>query len=254
MGKFQDVLQTEIEGILPLPLLHTCDAYSFRAILENMKLLPQMCDVFNINLLYTYYGIPSYRTNYGLATRNSAYFPICIILDTDKSPKFHKIYPFDSGAFEKKPELKQTFFHHQTDILDFELDASISSAMQVIKTFYQSNDNYIFEKPDINKEFSHFDFEALSYKNLISDETNNEIDSRASSIEIIFNEEITLSKSTVQQIIIPNCFKDDKKISSLINEKLGIDESLGYSTFRGSPKEYFGQIRNEYLDFIKQKK
>lgn len=55
MGKFQEVLQTEIDELVTLPLLHTCDAYSLRSILENKKLIPQKCDVFNnLELLYTY--------------------------------------------------------------------------------------------------------------------------------------------------------------------------------------------------------
>lgn len=250
MSKFQEVLTTEVDDIQLLPLLHTCDAYSLRRILESMRLKPQLCDVFKLDLLYTYYGVPSYRSKYDKATKNTAYYPICIILDSSQFNNFHKIFPFDSGAFVKLPEVKDTFFHHQTAIEDFELERNISSAMKVIKTFYESNENYIYEKPNSSKEFSLLDFEALSYKNLISNENNGKLDDRASSIEIIFDEDIVLNTSTVKQIIIPNVFKDDSKVCSLLENNFGVKEALGYSTFKGMPREYFGQIRQLYLQFL----
>lgn len=251
MSKFQDVLISEVDEIGNLPLLHTCDAFALRSILESMTLIPKKCDVFSLDLLYTYYGLPSYRPNYEKSTTNPAYYMICLILASEKFDTFHKVYPFDSGAFEKLPLMKETFFHNQSKILDFELENSIQSAKKVIKTFYETNDNYLAQHPKISKKFSQFDFEAISYSNLIGDQTNNILDNRASSIEIIFDKEIILNKDTVKQIIIPNCFKDDLKIMSLLKEKFGIDDPIGYSTFRGSPKEYFGLIRTEYLNFLK---
>jgi hypothetical protein len=251
MSKFQDVLINEIDGIISLPLLHTCDAFSLRSILESMTLIPKKCDVFNLDLLYTYYGLPSYRTNFEKSTINPAYYMICIILESDKFSDFYKIYPFDSGAFEKLPEMKERFFHHQSDILEFEIESSISSVKKVIKTFYDTNDNYIAQNPQITKEFSQFDFEAMSYSNLINNKTDGILDDRASSIEIIFDRNIPLNKNTVKQVIIPNCFKDDPKIMSLLKDNFNIDIPLGYNTHRGSPKEFFGLIRTEYLNFLK---
>lgn len=251
MGKFQDVLLNEVDDIITLPLLHTCDAFSLRSILESMTLIPKQCNVFSLDLLYTYYGLPSYRPNFEKSTSNPAYFMICIILESDQFNDFHKIYPFDSGAFEKLPEMKERFFHHQSSILEFELESSILSAKKVIKTFYDTNDNYLAQHPKISKKFSQFDFEAISYSNLIENQTNGLLDDRASSIEIIFDKKIPLNKNTVKQIIIPNCFKDDTKIMSLIKSNFNIDNPLGYNTFRGNPKEYFGLIRSEYLNFLK---
>ncbi len=250
MSKFQEVLLDEVDDILTLPLLHTCDAFSLRSILEGMVLIPKLCDVFSLELLYTYYGLPSYRPHYDKATANPAYFMICIILDSEKFKDFHKVYPFDSGAFEKLPEMRDSFFHHQSQILDFECKNSIDGAKSVIKTFYETNDNYLAQLPKISKHFSPFDFEAISYSNLIQQQTNSILDDRASSIEIIFDKEILLTKDTVKQIIIPNNFKDDTKIRDLIKANFDIEDPIGYSTFRGNPKEYHGLIRNEYLNFL----
>jgi hypothetical protein len=176
---------------------------------------------------------------------------ICFILESEQFNDFHKIYPFDSGAFHKVPEMKENFFHDKTEILEFELDTKILSAKKVIKTFYETNKNYLNQQPKPSKEFSIIDFEANGYNNLINNNADGILDDRASSIEVIFDKKIVLSKETVKQIIIPNCFKDDEKVSSLIKDNFGLEEPLGYGTSRGNPNESFGQIRTEYFNFIK---
>lgn len=250
MSKFYDILVDDIHDIETLPLLHTCDAFSLREILNDMELVPQLCDVFSLDLLYTYYGIPSYRSNYKLATTNPAFHMICLILDADNLTNLHKSFPFDSGAFEKLPEMKSKYFHPKQKIIDFELDNSVGGAKKVIKTFYETNQNYISQKPNPTKEFSQFDFEALSYKNLIQQKSNSEIDDRSSSIEMIFNENIPLNSKTVKQLIIPNVFKDDKKVMEIIKTNFNIDDPIGYDTFRGCPIESFGLIRSEYFKYL----
>lgn len=251
MSKFQDVLIDDVNDIVALPLLHTCDAFALRSILQEMALQPQLCNVFSLDLLYTYYGIPSYRPNYGMATQHPAFFMICIILDSEKVKEFYKVYPFDSGAFEKLPKMKETFFHPENKILDFEINNSLDGAKSIIKTFYETNENYLLQKPKVSKRFSQFDFEAISYENLITKKENSVLDDRTSSIEIIFDKQIPLTKETVKQIIIPNSFKDDDKVMEIIKLTLDIDEPIGYNTYRGCPKENFGLIRSEYFNFIK---
>lgn len=249
-SKFQEALVEDVNDIISLPLLHTCDAFSLRNIIDNMALHPQLCDVFSLDLLYTYYGLPSYRSNYSLATTNPALHMVCIILDSEKIKEIHKVYPFDSGAFEKLAEMKGTYFHPKNNILDFELDNSLDGAKRVIKTFYETNENYLSQTPKFYENFSPFDFEAINYQNLINQKGNSILDDRTSSIEIIFDKKIPLTKDTVKQIIIPNVFKDDIKIRSLIKDKLDIDDPIGYSTFRGNPRDNFGVIRNEYFNFV----
>lgn len=252
MSKFQETLKNDIDGLITLPLLHTCDAYSLRSIIENKRLIPQKCDVFeNSDLLYTYYGVPSYRLNLEGSTLNPAYHMICIILETSYFKNIHKVFPFDTGSFVKFKEIKETYFHHKTNVLDFELENNIDSAKKVIKTFYNSNKNYLSKNPqDSIGQFSQFDFEAIGYSELISERNHNKFDDRESSIEIIFDKELNLNSSSVKQIIIPNRFADDKKIMSLINQNFNIETPIVYDTVRGNPNEYIGLIRSKYLEFI----
>ncbi|AWM14205.1 hypothetical protein DI487_10310 [Flavobacterium sediminis] len=251
MSRFERVLAEEIDGLKNLPLLHTCDAYRFRNILEEMILKPSLCDVFNTDLLYTYYGLPSYRVQLNKATNNPAHYMVCFILNSEDKSAFAKVYPFDSGAFCKLNEIKEKFFHEETKIDDFELTGSIISAKKVIKTFYNTNDNYLNQTPSLTKELSQLDFEAHGYNNLISDNSSSRIDDRASSIEVLFDTGFNLDKSSVNQIIIPKCFRDDEYAMKLVKENLGIENPLTYNTHRGNPSEFFGLLRQEYFKFLK---
>jgi len=60
MARFQEVLKDVVGNLKILPILHSCDGYNFRSILEDEYLKPNMCEVFKDDYLYTYYGIPSY--------------------------------------------------------------------------------------------------------------------------------------------------------------------------------------------------
>lgn len=250
MSRFESILVDEIDELNNLPLLHTCDAYKFRSIVEELILKPTTCDVFNTELLYAYYGLPSYRIKNNKATNNPAHYMTCFILNTEASDTFSKIYPFDSGAFFKLNEIKENFFHNDTKIDDFELSGSISSAKKVIKTFYKTNENYLKQTPLLTKELSYLDFEANGYKNLISFNGSSSFDDRASSIEVLFDKEIKLNKKSVKQIIIPKCFKDDEYAMKLIKEKFDIEIPLTYDTHKGNPSEFFGLLRNEYFKFL----
>jgi hypothetical protein len=250
MGKFESALDLDIEGIETLPLLHTCDARTFVKVIEDLKLKIRLCDVFKKDLLYTFYGTPSYKLKMTGSTGDQSHFMVCFILDTTKVKDFYKIYPFDSGAFEKLNAVKQIYFHKDTSIEDFALKNCLSSPKRVIKTFYNNNKNYISKKPQ-RITFPASNYDANQYNVLINDETTGEIDERTSSIEVIFNTDISLSEGIVKQIIIPNNFKDDKILMDLIKRELNISEPIGYETVRGNPNEYFGLIRHLYLEFLK---
>lgn len=249
MNRFENILSNETQNIDSLPLLHTCDAFAFRSILEELVLKPTMCDVFKTNLLYTYYGLPSYRTSYDKPTSSASNYMICFILESENTSNVSKVFPFDSGAFVKYETIKDSYFHKNTKIDDFELSGNINSAKRIIKTFYSSNENYIKQTPTQNV-FPILEFEAEGYNNLISSKANSNFDDRTSSIEVLFDNEILLEKKTVKQLIIPKCFKDDVYAMELIKEKFEIETPLTYNTHRGSPREFFGLLRSEYLTFL----
>lgn len=64
MKLFRDCLLPDVEDIQLLPLLHNCSAEVFVKILKSGALKITDCNVFDEQLLYAYYGLPSYRLSY----------------------------------------------------------------------------------------------------------------------------------------------------------------------------------------------
>ncbi|MEZ4859045.1 MAG: hypothetical protein R2781_09565 [Flavobacteriaceae bacterium] len=255
MSRFNDSIKNVDGNSKILPILHSCDAYTFRSILESEILKPKLCPNFNEEYLYTYYGIPSYRKPLEEATKNLAFFPVCFILDYNEIPKLSRLHPFDTGAFFKIPEIKREYFHPNMEISDFELDPEIQNAVKVVEKFYTSNKKYIENSPSINADnFEESEFEARSYTSLISGQANTNYDNRVSTIEMIFNEKISLTIKSFVQVIMPNSFLGDFKIMSKLKDDFKIPEPLTYYTLKGNPIENFGSVYNEYRKFIELNK
>lgn len=254
MTKFKEALINVDGNLKILPVLHSCDGYGFRSILESGYLKPDMCEYFNKEYLYAYYGIPSYRKSFKDSTNNPVFFPVCLILDYSKLPSIDRLHPFDTGAFFKIPEIKNDFFHSKMEISDFELDANIADASRVVKKFYADNKNYVENKPFAKTEdFRQTEFEARSYTSLISSEANTKYDNRVSTIELIYKNPIQLNGGALMQVIIPHSFLDDPFIKTKLTNDFKIDSPLTYYTLRGNPREYFGSIYNEYRRFSDSK-
>ncbi|MCW3123184.1 MAG: hypothetical protein JWQ38_2676 [Flavipsychrobacter sp.] len=252
MARFQQVLKDVDDNLKVLPVLHSCDGYGFRAILESEFLKPDLCDFFNVEYLYAYYGIPSYRKSIKEATKNNAFYPVCFILDNSKLPPMDKLHPFDTGAFFKIPEIKADFFHPKMEIADFELEAKINEASKIVKKFYTDNINYVENRPFAKvDDFMQTEFEARSYAALISSEANTKYDNRVSTIEFIYKNSILLNTGALIQVIMPHAFLDDVFIKTKLNDTFNINVPLTYYTLKGDPKEHFGSIYNEYRKFSK---
>lgn len=249
MKLFNDYLIPDIEDIRALPLLHNCSAEVFLEILKTGALKATDCKVFTEKLLYAYYGTPSYRLSFKGSTSKFSNFMVCFIIDGEKVNGLHRMYPFDSGAYKSMSEFRQIFVDEDTDIDDFRLNPVLDSAKRVIKTFYKSNKNYIEEKPDINIKIEDDQNSLGSYKKLIEYKKDSKFDSRKSTIELIFNKDIKLASGIIKQIIIPKNYLDDSEVIKLIKNKMGIDLPLTYRTCTGSPNDFFGAIREKYLDF-----
>lgn len=255
MNKFSEIILDVEPKIELLPLFHSCDTYGLRAILEDKKLITHQCDVFTSEkLLYCFYGKSSYRISLDGATNNLAYFPTCFILKTEALPKPRKVYPFDTGAFVKLDEIKKEFFHKNMDVNDFIVGHNIDSARALVETFYSTNRNYFNVAPTISEDdIPPFNLEARSYLQLIKEKRQARFDDRLSSIEIVFDEDIQVNEATVETIILPGAFYDDRQIKNKINNELQISSPILYNTHRGNPIEFHGLILSEIEKLLKTK-
>jgi len=250
---FSDVLNgVTTTGIETLPFLHSCDAYHFRKILQSQKLSPTLCDVFELEYLYMYYGIPSYRKAGKKPTGHYAHYPVCFIINIDYvntlSPK--RLFPFDSGAFKKMAEIREKYFYPEMEAEHFEIIPDIDNAKKIISRFYCSNANYIEKNVQIkNGDINSMNFEAQSYLSLISDNAETKFDNRVATIEFILDQEIELSEDSIFNIILPQAFLDDDQVEKLL-AKLNIQTPITYSTIKTSPGDFFSVIYDRYCEYM----
>ena len=182
MSRFNQYVKSALPYTPSLPLLHTCDGFHFRSIVDGQELRISPCDVFGENLLYLFYGRPSYRTAKDIkASVMPAFFPICIVLKPDSVSTPKRIVPFDSGAFEDGRFSEHMHPKMRRD--DFFLEPVPDMPSRLVSRFYGSNDAYFSGKPH-TIQIPPIEFEALSYYNLISSQNVSNYDDRNSSIEI----------------------------------------------------------------------
>lgn len=251
---FKDILTDVNSNLALLPILHTCSAKDLINILDEGKLSPAPCDVFEgKDYLYLYYGIPAYRLNFYKATGNPAAFPVCFIIDYEKTPDLNRLFPFDTGAFSRVPDFKDKYMDRDMQVEHFELHPYITEAPKLIEKFYTSNSNYVMRKKTVREEdIDVTNAEALSYFSIIQDITNGVLDNRISTMELLFNTEIELNNESLIHIIAPDRFIENTKIQNAL-DKLGVTSKAGYSHVPGNPNEYFGLIYNYYLSFLREK-
>ena len=251
MGRFNDFIKSVSPCDPSLPLLHTCDGYHFRNIVEAQELRTSPCKVFvGENLLYFFYGRPSYRTAKDLkASTLLAYFPVSIVLKSDSVPMPKRIAPFDTGAFEN--EKFSEHMHPGMRREDFLLEPTPDMPKRLVSRFYGSNTAYFSGKPQ-TIAIPPMEFEATSYYSLISSKNTSSSDDRNSAIEIQSETNLVLDSSKVILIVLPTSFMDDPGVNNRILSDWKCDFRI-YETYRSNPNEYIMSIYDEVAKYLLSK-
>jgi hypothetical protein len=196
-SKFVDV----VNGLAPvepcLPLVHTTSAPTFEYyIAESGQLKAKECPVYRKEeLVYLFYGKPSYRPKEAdIQHKDMLQFaPICIILDvpTGLAPK--RLMPFDSGAYHDKLIAREGHAHTSLPKEFFELP-TMDAASAVVGLFFGSNLKYFDEAPlqptPVDPTLNTC---VETYVSLINRTGSNQGDSRLTSIEVQFNQDVALA-------------------------------------------------------------
>lgn len=236
-----------------LPVTHKCDVYTFRTILDEGVLRTQECSVFKgEQLLYTYYGRPAYRIKTSKANSLLSYFPICLIFNTKRLGLPKKIYPFDSGAYQSLQSLREKYFHKKMTIQDFKLRTSKATGQRVVEAFYGDNQKYLNIKPKEKLSIPAGELEVLSYYSMITDNSTTDFDDRMSTLEYIYDKDVTISSGVLKGLVVPIDFLNDKAISELLIDKYKIDLIETYKTYRGDPVEYHSEVRTLAMKIIEK--
>jgi len=249
MTEFLEALKQRQNDIDLLPVFHNSDAYSFRSILKGRTIELNLCSVLKKDLTYVFYGKPSYRKQLGNSTSNYSKFPICFILNTENLPTPYKVYPFDSGLFSLNSEFRTKYFHPRMKLDDFEISKDTGTLKNFISTYFGNNKSYLHNNVNMIDGFGN-NYEALSYYNLIQAKEDDFFDDRVSTIEICYDSPIPLNVKTVNNIVCPSSFLDDKEIKSIIENELKISYPITYYSYRCNPLELHGIIREKAYNYL----
>lgn len=204
-----------------LPFMHSCEGYNGKKIIEGNELQATHCKVFDEELLYFFYGKPSYPVGEKNENKRTddLYCPVCFVVDPKKVSIF-RIFPFDSGAFEGKRYMD--FLHRGMKIEDFELENSIDSILAYISVVFDNNKNYIY---GISCKHESDYIEIDSFLNLLNAKGAFDIDERANTVEIISKENINI-KDVVECIILPKSLMKRNEIYEFI-----VNNNIQYKTY-----------------------
>lgn len=205
----------------PLPIMHSCEGFDFESIVENGKLRPSLCPVFNEELLYFFYGKPSYPVGEKEKVNRTDVMccPVCLIIDIEKIDIF-RAFPFDSGAFENKMYLQ--FLHRHMKIERFEIDNNCDAIRAYISLVFGNNWNYIH---GIAKETEAENTYVNALLKMLSANGGFEIDERSNTVEVLSKQCIDIEKE-VRGIVLPDELMRKKEISKFI-----IDNNIEYRTY-----------------------
>lgn len=234
-----------------LPLVHTTPALYTQKILQGGSIDPRPCDVFsNEWLSYFFVGRPAYKA----IGKDIMYWelPSCIIVDF-KNISAKRVYPFDSGAFQKGFVPNYARMH---DLSEFAIDNSINSIRKYIGTFFGSPQNYYMSKPvDMNVFMNRHKIlpTETSINALISllsgKRIFKEIDERRSAIEIQLEEKIDLVDGKVLAIVLPDTYLSDKKfIKSIENRNIDV---ITYTVYPIQNEFFYYAIYDKVFSYYK---
>ena len=232
-----------------LPLLHSCDCFACRQIIDCEKLEARHCKVFKENLLYFFYGKPAYPVSEKETKKRTAfeYCPVCFIVPCEKVAAY-RVFPFDTGALEAHKY--DDFWHHSMSLDNFELDNTVDGIRQYVEVFFGSNYNYIQGQASIEKATVDPYINGLT--SLLTANGAFEIDERARTIEVISRNDVPVN-TAVECIILPEILLREPEISKYLedNKIYHMEYSVRKLT---APSRYNEVVFQKAMEYIRMQK
>lgn len=247
--KFSRFLKRNAGGVLPtpLPMVHSSRCEFIDTLIAQPTLEPRQCPVLRKNLLYFFYGRPSYRPR-SAGVHDIEYCPICFVFRLPNSQSsLEKVFPFDSGAAADgryEPHIDRS------ELSAFELKPTLESARRTVQVVYGNNRDYFLGHPVAASNFSFQPGEAAErYFDLLTDPRIQNSDERRSSIEAISSDPTDLRKN-VLAVVLPERFLD--KMARPIIEDWGA-LPITYPVWEATcPAEYSRVIQQKLLEFFER--
>jgi len=232
-----------------LPLVHTCDGHTLREIISSKKIKPTLCPVFKEDLVYYFYGRPSYRMNdKGLAFNTSSVYPVCLIIHPEEVKGIARIFPFDSGAYAAG--LYSKYLHKNSKHDDYLFDLNYPFVQKFVKYFYDTNQNYFDGKSTIQRStIQPCAYELETIYSLINVAHGEGFDDRCYTIEVQSSSPAEINNSALKAIVIPDAIAGDSEVATYLYDNE--IEPIIYTTCRVAPSHLtplvIAKVREFYI-------
>jgi hypothetical protein len=224
-----------------LPLTHITKGITAQDIATESAVEPQLCPVFNIPLTYFFYGRAAYRVSGDGALKLEATFPFCFVFDPELMKQARKVYPFDTGAFEKR-----MYVHHlmeEMKIDDFAMLAKPDVANRLIKSVFAELNTYLAADRSRIRPADQIsepgDLHVRAYLELVGSMGRNEPDDRICTVEVILDKKIDLEKHLLALIVPHTLWNPKTKTDWLQSLAAGGATILTYESIPGRSPEYY---------------
>ncbi len=234
LSRLSDLVSIAAPALPVMPLFHTTDGFSFRAMCEDGRCKPQLCPVYNQDLTYLYYGIPGYSPNsINIPNSLSSLKLVTLIFNFNRLVQPVRIMPFDSGAMSN--DIFKRYLNPRSRLNDFLLRTSVLDIQRFVRFFYQSNENYYKDIVIESLDIPSGSFEAESYYHWCLDRGSAPYDIRRSCIEVQINMDLLIDENVLMACIVPEDLADmDSYINIVSNTTI---ETLTYTSYRAQPLE-----------------
>lgn len=255
MDKVSDVSNYVSQQSVPvnateqLPLMHSCECYDSRSIIMSGQLEVRMCKALEEELLYFFYGKPSYPVGEKVKGNRTdiEYCPVCFIVPMNKVV-IYKAYPFDTGAF--KANKYDAFTHRSMTLDNFELTNSCEGVQQYVKVFFGDNEHYIHGNAIVHE--IHDDPCVGALTRILNATGTFEIDERSHTVEIITRNNVSV-KDSVECVIMPENLLRDPGIRKFLDQN-GI-KHIEYTVRRlTAPSRYNEVVFEKAMEYIRTQK
>jgi hypothetical protein len=249
---FVEKLPLPAEGTPALPLTHGTKAIRLRAIIEagSIQLPNEPCRTLGERLIFTYYGKTSFRVGDNRTLRRTAGAPTYFLLKPEALMPAHKVYPFDTGAFDKK--MYASNVDPDLMVSNFEFRPEIGSVQKLVSFFFCTNSAYMNNEPYRRNQPLAGNDEAEAYYDVITSMSSEQRDSRESSIEIAFNRDVSITSNVVACAIIPDVLISREHYGKKLMAK-GIDVRSYTFTPGMKADEYTLRIHDTVKQYYREK-
>lgn len=199
-----------------LPAVHTTNVTSFSEIIERDSIKLTLCKYYKKDLLYFFYGKPSYKVTgrSNTATRILGDAAITFVFDISTLPKFYKSFALDTGAsFGSRYD---RLLPKGLSIDDFVMGSDPAELASYVTRFFGGNQNYFVGEHEMGDRPNALDSVSNAISDIAKSVSSIDLDERACTCEIQLDSPISFRKAKLITIVMPGQVFDEREVKDAL--------------------------------------